>query len=428
MTTPETSANQQQSESEGHQAQVADDLRKIVERQQLEVASSMRGQAIEEEANQMESREQVQKVWDKYASYGEGYDKHQVERLAHGGMETDTYLGGRLKVIASVNSEKFEPRTGEPAKDVTRYGLMEGKWADGHDYAPDSFNNRYIADQFQQFVRGQGAENTVLIYEGFPDESGSWSEAVQKRTESGGLQYLARQMGVESVPGEPLNINEITAAEFEAQGLAREVTALAFALRALQSRPEYSFGGSGDSEEAKRPVGDILMDLYPQLAGVGLSDTFPPFSEKDKEYFTQGAVESHADFLNKRQEILTKLEPAIEEMNVWLESMHISSRLEANMTSGELRFEPPALLKELSADPVDQTPLGDFWARQGAIRDREMSTTVAAQVARGKQVFVAYGGSHVMATKDVFTELYSQPSVEYPRDEQAILRSVQKDA
>ncbi|QQS26678.1 hypothetical protein IPM44_03065 [bacterium] len=416
MTTPETSANQQQSESGSHQAQVADDLQKIIEGRQLEAVSSVGGQAIEGEVNQLEPRERVQKVWGKYASYGEGYDRHQAERLTHGGMETDTYLDGSLKVIASVNSEKFEPRTGKPAKDVTRYGLMEGKWADGHDYAPDSFNNRYIAEQFRQFVMGQGVENVVLIYEGYPDESGSWSEAVQKRTESGGLQFLARQMGVEAVPGEPLNINEITAAEFENQGLAREVTALAFALRALQARPEYSFGGSGNSEEAKQPVGDVLLDIYPQLAAVGLSDKYPLFSEDDKKYFTQDIPEAQSDFLMIRQDILTKLEPAIAQMNAWLESMQIPSRLEVDTLNGELKFIPPLMLFELSADPHDESQLGKFWAEQGAIRDRELSTAVAAQVARGKKVFIAYGGSHIMSTKDIFTDLYGQPNVEYPRD------------
>lgn len=414
--TPETSANQQQSESESHQAQVADDLRKIIEGRQLEVASSMSGVAIEEETSQLESRERVQKVWGKYASYGEGYDRHQAERLAHGGMEVDTYLGGNLKVIASVNSEKFDPRTGKPAKDVTRYGLMEGKWADGHDYAPDSFNNRYIAEQFQQFVMGQGAENVVLIYEGYPDESGSWSKAVQKRTESGGLQFLARQMGVEAVPGEPLNINEITAAEFENQGLVREVTALAFALRALQARPEYSFGGSGNPEEVKQPVGDILLDIYPQLASVGLSEAYPLFSEDDKKYFTQDIPEAQASFLQIRQEILTKLEPAISKMNEWLATMQISARLEADMANGTLSFVPPLMLSELSADPHGESQLGKFWAEQGAIRDRELSTSVADQVVRGKKVFMAYGGSHVMSTKDVFTALFGEPAQEYPRN------------
>ncbi len=349
-----------------------------------------------------------------YASYGEGYDRHQAVRLAQGGMETDTYLDGSLRVIASVNSEKFT-RRGEIANDPAQMGLIEGKWTDGHDYAPDSFNNRYIAEQFVEFVGEQGAENVVVVYEGMPEEFSTWTSAVQARSESGSLQFLSRQMGVESVPGEPMNINEIIASEFEQRGMTREAIALAFSLRAMQAKPEVSFGGSGETDKAKRSVEDILMDLYPQLTGVGLAERYPVFDEAKKKQLTEDTPEAQADFLRERQGILAKLEPAIAPMNAWLEAMQITGRLEIDRANGELKLVPPLKMAELDADPHKKTRLGEFWADLGVIRDRELSRTVAKQVARGKKVFIAYGGSHVMSTKDVFEQLFGQSQAAFPR-------------
>lgn len=221
-------------------------------------------------------------AWNKYAGYGEEYVHRNDERVASARAKIDSFGDGVLTLIASINTEKIDPATGEVAKDPNKPGLIEGKAIDMHDYNPESRNHADIEAAYAQYLAAVSPEERLIVFEGEAREPSYVTDretAIRTATESGLMQFLAARDGVEAVSGEPTEAE--IAIYAESQGVSREELALVLMIRNLTYDPT-----------APLPQ-DITMQIYGEAAVNGV-EGFQKIPEVDK----QRIVEQNPEILN----------------------------------------------------------------------------------------------------------------------------------
>lgn len=328
-------------------------------------------------------------AWNKYAGYGEEYVRRNDERVASARAKIDSYGDGALTLIASINTEKIDPTTGEVAKDPNAPGLIEGKAIDMHDYNPESRNHADIEAAYAQYLATTTPEERLIVFEGEAREPSFVTDretAIHTATESGLMQFLAARDGVESVSGEPTEAE--IASYAESQGVSREELALVLMIRNLTYDPT-----------APLPQ-DITMQIYGEAAINGVRG-FQNISEADK----QRIVEQNPEILNALRAQATAF---AEKINTDLAKLGLPQlQIREDGTIGFGSMEDRATLAK-AWDPRSEGRLAEIHKIITEARDYHIFTTITDAIQAGKKPFVVYGGSHVMSLEPAFESYFAQ--------------------
>jgi hypothetical protein len=335
--------------------------------------------AEKEKAKQDREQAKREQAFKHYADYKSDYYKQtNQERVEaaevpeHQKIKID-YFGDRQVIMIAqikINSET-------------------GKVEDGHDYNPEAQSYKEIETAWQNYLATVPFEQRLVIYEGPPMdeqyfESRETAIRSSRRGDSGFLQFLARQSGVEAISAE---VGDKEQAEIlEKYGVTREESVLFFTLRSLAAVYD------------DRPVPeDLAMNFYFQLAEIG-TPGFKIFSEEQKQYLWAHPEELAAE--------KAKVLPYVEQ---WNETLRSSGMPELVLDENDsLRFEQSITSNEVgkSIDAGGHTRLAEISRLNIMGRDRRIFETIADATKEGKRPFIVFGGSHVVSLEPVLQDYY----------------------
>lgn len=327
-------------------------------------------------------------AWNKYAGYGDEYARRNDERVAAGRAKIDKFGDGTLTLIASINTEKIDPSTGEVAKDPNAPGLTEGKAVDLHDFNPESRNHSDIESAYNAYLASTPPEERFVVFEGDAREQehiADRSTAIGSASESGLMQFLANKDGVEAVSGEPTDAE--IAAFVESRGVSREELTLVLMIRNLTHNPS-----------APLPD-DITMQIYGEAVVNGV-EGFQDIPESEKPRI-----------LEQNPEILSALRVQARDLAVTLNQQLAELGLPRfdirdDGTIGFASVEDRAAMAR-SWDPRSEGRLAEIHTMMTEARDHHIFTTIADAIQEGKKPFVVYGGSHVMSLEPTFESYFA---------------------
>ncbi len=333
-------------------------------------------------------QERIAEAWKEYAGYGPDYQRRNAERVELTRVKIDQYGDGKLTIIASINTKKFNSTGIEVKGDAAKQpGLTEGGVTDLHDYNPESRNHADIEAAYNDYLAQTKPDERLVIFEGrarsdefIPDRD----TAIRQASESGLLQYLARRDGVEAISGEPSD--EAIAQYCYERGVRPEELALVLTIRGLT----YDL--------TKDLPNDISMDIYGEAAVNGL-EGFIDYSDEQKLEISKDTVQ-----MAKLQQQAVDL---AKHQNEILYSLGLP-QFEINDQAGRVNFTSPEDRATLAKawDPGGEGRLSDIHTIMTEVRDKHILQTIIDATEDGKKVFMAYGGSHVVSLEPCLDNFY----------------------
>ncbi len=350
-----------------------------------------------EEIGMKEEAEKRDQAFQKYAPYqSEYYIRVNQERVdaantpAHQKIKVDIFGDGAVTMIAQINTEKLDPDPDLPAKDQ----IEEGKVIDGHDYNPEAQSHQELEAGFAKWFAETPPEQRVIVFEGnkaTAEQLSTRKNAIEGRGDSGLIQFLAKEAGVEVVQAEV--DNTIQAQRMEAEGISRETSALFFTLR--------NFAAAYNDE----PVPDDLsMYLYAELANSLVNGI---------ELIPEAQQQSYQDDPAKLKQLKDKVAAFVPGWNETLQASGLPV-LEVR-PDGSIGFvEDERFAEGVSNNQVgrgaspdeESTPLEEVGRTNIILRDQQIFESIVDATKAGKKPFVVYGGSHVVSLEPVLEEYY----------------------
>lgn len=326
-------------------------------------------------------------AWTEYAGYGDEYTRRNDERVAAGTAKIDKFGDGSLTLIASINTEKIDPATGEAAKDPNAPGLVEGGAVDLHDFNPESRNHSDIESAYNEYLAATSPEERLVVFEGDAREQkyiADRSTAIGSASESGLMQFLAARDGVEAVTGEPSDAD--IASFVESRGVRREELVLVLMIRNL-------------THEASAPLPeDITMQIYGEAVVNGV-EGFQDIPDSEKQRIIQQNPEILSALRNQARGLAERLNADLAELGL------PELQLREDGTIGFSSMGDRAVLAK-AWDPRSEGRLAEIHTMMTEARDHHIFTTVADAIQEGKKPFVVYGGSHVMSLEPTFESYF----------------------
>ncbi len=305
-------------------------------------------------------------AWSEYSGYDKDYQKRNEDRVKSGRLQVSHYAGGNITAVASIN---IDPTSGEAIN--------------GHDHRPEATSHHETEAAWQEYLLVTPEAERFVIYEGGSDSSESKDEAIIARSDSGLLQYLARESQIDPesvVSGDPKA--EYARAELEKQGFSSADIQLYELIRHL-------------SHDPKKEVADLNLELYGAAALVGVQG-FVALSQEQK-----------TDLLTKKhgiEDLRARAAVLAETLNHKLKTLGLPEFTISN--SGDIQYEQQALeLLNKSWDPRSEGLLSDIQRANLGVRDRYLFEQITSALEQGKKPFVVFGGSHISALEPALERL-----------------------
>lgn len=305
-------------------------------------------------------------VFSEYTGYDDVYRLRNEERAKTGRVKVAHYGNDEITTVASIN---VDPVTGEAIN--------------GHDHRPEAISHKETEAAWQEYLLATPETERFVIFEGEPDFSRSRDEAIVARSDSGLLQFMARESDIprESViSGDP--DADYARLELQKRGFSPEDIKLYELVRHLSHDPKHK------SE-------DLNLELYGAAALVGV-EGFAPLTEEQKVELRTQADGIHT-LRAQAAELAQDLNKKFEELG--LPQFIIS-------TEGEVQYESQALeALNKSWDPRSEGLLADIQRASLEIRDKYLFEQIVAAREQGKKPFVVFGGSHISALEPALERL-----------------------
>lgn len=283
----------------------------------------------------------------------------------------------------------------------------KGETIGGHDYNPEAQSFKDQEENFTRFLEmtADHPETRVVVVEGslrgpFADRD----EAIMTASDSGLSQYLAAENGVEIVAAESADNAQLIEEMVDA-GVERSVAENYFVIRDAIAFLD-SVANSKNSEEEKAEKMKLLGSIIYSSLGRQDREGYYNYSEEEK---------AEIDEKGKTREILqgqnAKVATIIGELN-----QLVGQDLFIVEADGAIGLNPnyPINGEEgafSALDPAHSQGRGSELSRLNTkIRDRRIWEMVSKLEAAGKDVFMCYGGSHIMTLRPVMEALYGTPT------------------
>lgn len=282
----------------------------------------------------------------------------------------------------------------------------DGETVSGHDTNPEAQSFKDQEENFAKFLEmtADHPENRVVIVEGFlRGPFADRDEAIRTASDSGLSQYLAAENGVEVVAGEPDN-NEVMIDEMVKAGIERSIAENYFIIR------DAIVFLDGDTDDKIDLLGTTI---YSSLARQG-REGFHNYSEEEKDKIEELGMTNQvfSEMNTKVASILDKLnavfgrEVFIVETNG---SIGIAEDLITRWPNEDGVTLPDASKAYNLLDPSGQGRGSELSRLNIKIRDRHIWETITRLESAGKDIFMDYGGSHVMTLRPVMEAAYGPP-------------------
>lgn len=328
-----------------------------------ELAKDAENNAIDYEVTRRED------AWQKYTGYDERYEHENEKRAASGTILVERYPSATL--VASIRL------------DENREAIS------GHDYSPEAKSHKDIEKEFSNYIETVPPHERFVVFEGGYSKFNDRDEAIQHRADAGLNMFLADQAEIESVTGDPTDLE--VADYLKSQGIPLEETALLTTLRSL---------GSKLVKRPDTPI-DPGGDIYFQLARNGVSG-FREYSEAEKMEISKDPAKVEA-LLSVMSEAGVRV--AIETFNPQLRELGLPEFVVAQDGNLNLPGLNGTQLVEMSG-PVGDGKLNKIARMVTEYRDHHLFAVITDAVSRGKKPFVVYGGSHVVALKPALDKYF----------------------
>ncbi len=345
-------------------------------------------QELNKIASETQRREQA---WSEYAGYGSEYQRRNDERVRIGRAKIDHFGGDALTMIASINTEKLDPATGQRAENQRARGLVEGKAADLHDYNPESQNHADIEAAYLDYLEATPPDQRLVVFEGDERSEADTPDrdaAIDAASETGMMQFFARRDGVPAVSGEP---SDAEIAQYtEARGVSPEELTLVLMLRNL-------------THDISKPLPeDISLQVYGEAAVNG-SPGFQHIPDTDKDRM----IEQNPEIIEALKDQARSL---VMNMNEHLAELGLPQfAIREDGTIGFSSVEDRAALAK-AWDPRSDGRLAEIHTIITEARDRHIFDLITQAITDGKKPFVVYGGSHVMSLEPAFEAYFANQS------------------
>lgn len=327
-----------------------------------------------------------------YAGYGAEYQQRNNKRVEAANtpgnqkIKIDSFGDGAVTMVAQINTEKSQdPATGR---------LTEGKVIDGHDHTPEAQSMQETEQALQRYIQSTPPEQQLIIYEGLEaadEQLADRTTAIEARTDSGLVQYHARQAGIEVRPGEA-NMEQETL-DFIESGVSKELAIAFYTLRSLAV--------PNKAGEAGLVPADLTMNFYAELAKRGIDD-FIEIPEAEQQHYLD-----HPELLAPiKARVVESMRGGLDEINQVLAGSSLPELIVR--PDGSMGFNGPITSAELmhQMDPSGNVALSEISRKNIKTRDTHIFATIADAVKEGKRPFVEYGGSHVVSLEPVMEKYF----------------------
>lgn len=279
-----------------------------------------------------------------------------------------------------------------------------GETVGGHDENPEAQSFKDQEENFAKFLEMTAAhpESRVVVVEGtirgpFADRD----EAIMTASDSGLSQHLARENGVEIVTAESADNQDLIEEMVEA-GIERSMAENYFIVRDAAA----FLDGNPDKIEL---LGSII---HSSLARQG-REGFHEYSQQEKDNIVELGIEKEI-FKKMNSEVAPLLDDLNKVVGQELFSVQEDGSIGLNPelmttdpnTGAEIVNNPFAAL-----DPSGQGRGSELSRLNIKLRDQHIWETIARLEAEGKDIFMDYGGSHIMTLRPVM-EAYFGPPIE----------------
>lgn len=308
----------------------------------------------------------INEAWQEYSGYDDDYMRRNDERAKTRKIQVVRSSTGDLTAVASIN---INPETGE-AKN-------------GHDKRPEAQSHLDTEKVWHNYLDETPDNERFVIFEGEPDFSETRDEAISEREDSGLIQYLSREAGLQEEcikSGDPNT--ELERAELEKLGFPLSDIKFYELIRHLTYDPSH-----------ESP--DLNLEIYGNAAIVGIEGFQILTNEEKSEILKRnGAVEV---LRAKAARLTTELNTRLESLG--LPQFSIDDR-------GDISLDQKRLEKLNSSwDPRSEGLLADIQRASLEIRDKHLFEQIVTAIRLGKKPFVLYGGSHITALQPALEKL-----------------------
>ncbi len=306
-------------------------------------------------------------AWGEYISIGsKDYLEANRDRINSGKLDV-TNLGTAEHSLTLVASLRVDPET----KQVVS----------GHEDNPEAQSIADTEEAFQLYLDRTEPDKRVVVYEGDERIFSDRAEAIRQASDSGLIQFLAKQESVPSETGEPTK-QEVSRIMAEL-GVSSEELAALYVGRALASLK--------NPEDPNALAGHIYYEAA--VAGV---EGFHEYSEAEKNTIVENDKldEAMTDINSKVQELLPKLNemyrPALDGEDLFV------------VNDGKVVLNPVFADSDITAIAMDKlgwdgtSRLNEVARLNLELRDRAIFHNIISTYNQGKNPFVVYGGSHVV--------------------------------
>lgn len=320
----------------------------------------------------------------------QAFDEH------YAAMDSDYYgqENGRRAAEGIVQKSKYESDGHQIVTLASIKVNAEGKTIDGHDNDPASRNAHDIEAAFDQFI--SQVDRPIVVFEGNPrGPYESRDQAVVDATESGLIQHLAREKGIEAVSGEPSD-----------QELMQGLVEMGYQPDQVQA---YLLGRGLPSLLEKNPqaADDLGIHLYPKAAELGLPG-YHDYSPQEKANIKkQGATERLFRDMNQQVQEYVQAINQLYSQDILVIDQAGTVRLRDDLRD-QLR-ENKDMEDFWKGFALGRGNGGDLLRDSMRVRDKHIINTIDRLHRQGYDVISPYGGSHVVTQRPVLEALYGPP-------------------
>lgn len=277
---------------------------------------------------------------------------------------------------------------------ASRHYDAQGKALGNHDYNPDSLYHRDLDLIFKRYLETTAPQQRLGIVEGNIRSIASRDVAIRLGTESGHLAYVAAQVGMEVISGEPSEA-ELQAVLFQT-GVTRQELAALYTV--------WSIGGLVRSGGTLEQLGAHMVFAARQAS---LTDTEIPDAAQQAALDPQETARLLKDLDGQAVAFVPQLNSALG--REWFGVK--AGRPVVNYIDETSALDAVAV-ENVMADawwPDRPGRINDVCRLVSSLRDKHLFRLVVRQLDAGKSPVVPFGSSHIAQLKPCFDAYFTAP-------------------
>lgn len=319
------------------------------------------GSFVEDERRE---KMKLDKLWSQYYTPigSPAYEKANSERVKDGTIKV--YKIGDATLVANIKLDDA------------------GNVVSGHDYNPEATSMSDTEAAWDRYLEETPPEQRVVLFEGDEQVFGTRKEAIEQRTDSGLVQYLAHKDGVVGLRGEPTPEEE-SKALFE-KGVSREEVLALIVARGLEGVL---------AEDDKNP-NNLAGHIYQVAAELGF-EGFEVYSEEQKQAINrEGRVEEVLKAISDKAASLVPTLNDILKSSLRGEDIFIVNEGTVKINPELGKNPQEAIFDKLNWD--GNSRMSEIAKLDMEVRDRHIFERIISALDAGLKPFVPYGGSHIV--------------------------------